>query len=486
MKIVLFFLIAGSTVVFGQTIPNIEWVKNYSDRDSIVNVPSAIDVNNNIYVTGYTFSGGSRSFTTIKYDPDGNLIWVNNYNGPVNGDDISHAIKIDPQGNIIVVGESEGNGTGKDFTTIKYDQNGNELWVNRFDGASSGNDYAYNTTFDLQGNIYVTGKTQGSSSFNAITIKYSPNGNQLWTSIYETSINSENIGIDIRGNFIYTFARIADVDAKTILFKINRNNGNLNNSLIFQGNGEHWIGNTFKIEGNRAALVGKYVDNNKSYYFTSSINTGNLSVNWTNFYDDYNGDAVAYDVCFNSQGNVIVTGTVNNSGIYEYHTVNYNGGNVNWINKVSTHSSFLNAHPSIVIDNFNHFYVCGEKFINTPDIYVYQISDGGNLTWEETYNGQQNGIDAAVDIVSAGNGILYIAAQTQNSSARFDYTTIKIAQTPVYFPIDVNDEAPNNLFAFFENNGQLLNSDGTLQTKCFSGRIIRNFNFLHPKSIFLL
>jgi|GEM_PF-4673779 len=61
-----------------QTIPNIEWVENFSERDSIVNVPSAIDANNNVYITGYTFTGGSRSFTTIKYDPNGNLLWVTN------------------------------------------------------------------------------------------------------------------------------------------------------------------------------------------------------------------------------------------------------------------------------------------------------------------------------------------------------------------------------------------------------------------------
>lgn len=451
-----------STFILSQTVPNIEWVENYSERDSIVNVPSAIDANNNVYITGYTFTGGSRSFTTIKYDQNGNLLWVKNYDGPPNGDDRSHAVKIDPQGNIVVVGESEGFGTGKDFTTIKYDQNGNELWVKRFDGAISGNDFAYNLDFDIAGNVYVTGKTQNTTNHNVITIKYSPIGVEEWTYISSSSLNSKSIDVIVKGNFVYTLSSQEDVNFKTELSKINKNTGILSSSIVYQGASESWKPNAFAIHNNTVAIVGEFDDGLKSYYYTSSINSLNLAINWTSFYDDYNADAVAYDVTFNSLGEIISTGTVKNGALYEYHTVNYSGGNESWINKVPTNSTFLNAHPSIAVDNYDHFYICGEKMGNTPDVYIYQISDGGNLTWEETYNGLQNGTDAAVDIVSAGNGVLYVAAQTQNSSAKFDYTTIKVAQTPVYFPIDVNNEEPNNLFSYFENNGQLLNSNGTL------------------------
>lgn len=461
VSLLLFYLIISSSVT-SQTVPNIEWVENYSERDSIVNVPSAIDANNNVYITGYTFTGGSRSFATIKYDPNGNLLWVKNYDGPPNGDDRSHAVKIDPLGNIVVVGESEGNGTGKDFTTIKYDQNGNELWVNRFDGAFGGDDFAYNLDFDLAGNVYVVGKTENANSFNALTIKYSSNGNEEWVNIHNSPFDSESIEVKVSGNSVLSLSRVEDTSYETILSKIHVNTGMTSNSAVFQGIGESWKSNSFKVNGNTAAIVGEYNDGLKSYYFTSSVNITNLSINWTSFYDDYNGEAVAYDVCFNSLGDIIVAGTVKNGAQYEYHTVNYSGGNENWVNKTSTNSTFLNAHPKIAVDNFDHFYVCGEKLENTTDVYIYQISDGGYLTWEEVYNGQQNGTDAAVDIVSAGNGELYVAAQTQNSSARFDYTTIKVAQTPVYFPFDVNNEEPNDLFAYFENNGQLLKSDGSL------------------------
>ena len=416
--------------------------------------------NNNVYITGYTFTGGSRSFTTIKYDPNGNLLWVQNYDGPPNGDDRSHAVKIDPQGNIVVVGESEGNGTGKDFTTAKYDQNGNELWVKRFDGAFGGDDFAYNLDFDFAGNVYVAGKTENTNNFNALTIKYSSNGNEEWTNIDNSTFDTESIDVKVSGNSVLSLLSGEDTGFETVLSKININTGILSNSTIFQGAGESWKPNSFKVNGNTVAIAGEYNDGMKSHYFTSSVNSATLSINWTSFYDDYNDEAIAYDVCFNSLGDIIVTGTVRNGSLYEYHTVNYSGGNENWVNKTSTNSTFLNAHPKIAVDNFDHFYVCGEKLENTTDVYIYQISDGGNLTWEEVYDGQQNGIDAAVDIVNAGNGVLYAAAQTQNSNAKFDYTTIKIAQTPVYFPVDVNDEEPNDLYAYFENKGQLLNSDG--------------------------
>ena len=75
----------------------------------------------NVYVTGYSWSGTERDYATIKYAPDGNELWVARYDGPGNDWDIASALAVDGSGNVYVTGYSW-SGTSLDYATIKYGQ----------------------------------------------------------------------------------------------------------------------------------------------------------------------------------------------------------------------------------------------------------------------------------------------------------------------------------------------------------------------------
>ena len=77
----------------------------------------------NLYVSGWSQGNGIRyDYATIKYDPDGDQLWVTRYDGPANGEDKACAVAVDSLGNLYVTGRSSGNSTFYDYTTVKYIQ----------------------------------------------------------------------------------------------------------------------------------------------------------------------------------------------------------------------------------------------------------------------------------------------------------------------------------------------------------------------------
>ncbi|MDZ4383950.1 MAG: DUF6531 domain-containing protein, partial [Nitrospirota bacterium] len=135
----------------------------------------SVDASGNVYVTGSSLGSGTYSdYATVKYDSNGNQMWVARYNGPGNNWDYAGAISVDATGNVYVTGWSPGSGTSSDYATVKYDSNGNQMWVARYNGPGNRDDYARAISIDVAGNVYVTGQIWDSGTdYDYATVKYS-------------------------------------------------------------------------------------------------------------------------------------------------------------------------------------------------------------------------------------------------------------------------------------------------------------------------
>ena len=133
-----------------------------------------IDFEGNIVVTGSYYQGSNnRNFYTLKYNPEGNLLWSAQYN-PYNKDDFAKSVATDKYGNIYVTGDSRNLASNNwDYATVSYNKFGAERWTIRYEGTGLADQVA-KVVCDTSGNVYVTGTSDPELSHgkDIVTVKY--------------------------------------------------------------------------------------------------------------------------------------------------------------------------------------------------------------------------------------------------------------------------------------------------------------------------
>ena len=150
------------------------WDEVYNGGAGSLDDPHAMirDAAGDLIVAGVQNS----DFMTAKFAGiNGKRAWTSNYDGPPGWYDSASCAAIGPGGVIVVSGFSDGTGTGWDVTTIGYDPaTGEELWVERFDGADNQPDEAHALVVSDQDDIYVTGYCYSfATNMDLLALRYS-------------------------------------------------------------------------------------------------------------------------------------------------------------------------------------------------------------------------------------------------------------------------------------------------------------------------
>jgi len=126
-----------------------------------------------VYVTGSSINGATSSdYITAKFDASGNRLWSARYNSPDSGYDSPTAIVVDESGYVYVTGSSRRGYYGDlTYATVKYSPDGIELWTARYQSG----EYLYLPSHMVahnSGNVYVGGYSG--------LVEYDNQGNQVW------------------------------------------------------------------------------------------------------------------------------------------------------------------------------------------------------------------------------------------------------------------------------------------------------------------
>jgi subtilisin family serine protease len=150
----------------------LEWIKTFDGGLEDVAKSIGVDDFGNVYIAGYSEKpNGGKDFVTIKYDTNGNEQWVKEF-GSGGGIHTAKAEKlaVTENGEVIVTG-SIAKEADKDFATVKYDADGDMKFVKEFDNNSEDDEAE---SIVVKGdNIYVSGTSKENGVKKNATVKYS-------------------------------------------------------------------------------------------------------------------------------------------------------------------------------------------------------------------------------------------------------------------------------------------------------------------------
>jgi hypothetical protein len=188
-----------------------QWTSRYNgpDNKNDKGAALAVDLLGNVYVTGESEGKTSGSdLLTVKYGPGGNQLWAATYNGPADGDDRGVSLALDRAGFIYVTGRSPGVGTGTNIATLKYSPAGDRLWAVRYSGPAGMGDVPSGLQVDDRG-VYVAGSTWYPGGLtDYLTLKYTHTGQLEWAAFYNGTSNGGDqataLALDRDGNLFVT------------------------------------------------------------------------------------------------------------------------------------------------------------------------------------------------------------------------------------------------------------------------------------------
>ncbi len=417
---ILFIILIGSlsTICYSQ-----QWTSGYQGHSFGDNLGTdnkaytiAAGDDGGVYVAGYSGSFMGSDLCAIKYNGNGDTLWTRFYHGLDTGENKAYAVIVDKLRNILVTGYIT-TSTGTDIITLKYDPDGNLLWHQIYNGTGNGDDKAYAITLDSYNNIYITGyATDSINEIGYITIRYDTNGFQRWAKFYTDAGHSAATSITmVRDQYVAVTGSSVNIssngDIVTILYDAFTGDQlwakalNKTDNIEAKGNAitSDNDGNVYVTGYTTTALTGKDIS------IIKYDNSGNIT--WDKEIDNLNFDDVGNSIGLSANNDILVTGTTATgmtAASDNYITLSYStNGDLEWSKNYNGPGGNKDVSNKMAVSTTeNAIYVTGssmsDSYTGSTDMFTvkYDISTGDVIDSSRISTSSANedvGYDIVVD-----------------------------------------------------------------------------------------
>ncbi|MBV6477523.1 MAG: hypothetical protein HGGPFJEG_00262 [Ignavibacteria bacterium] len=448
-----------------------QWMKKYAGSSSVEDAGKeiALDTSGNIYVSGKTNTGSGLQFIGIKYNSNGDSLWTRLYDFGTSLYEDAKAMVLDKDFNMIITGDCN----NLDMGTVKFSSSGILQWGRVFYAAQLIGDFTNSIVNDKNGNVYMAGKSRVSQNGDQFTlIKYNPEGIQVWYKSY---------GVQLFDNF--DAARAMTIDTAGYIYVTGTSVSRFNNLTMdyltfkFDTSGNQLWYATFNGGGNReddARAIA--TDNSGNIYVTGQSVGATLFGDyctvkysstgaklWERYYNGTgNGVDYAYDVTTDQSGNVYVTGQIAGNGSNDdIATVKYSStGTELWVQRFNGTGSGTDIANNVETDFAGNVYVSGSTYSTGTgynSILIKYGNDASGTLKCSKQESQNNG-----DIFESANAIkldsaksrIYLAGTWANDddgrktqfAAKYDTSGYRIYRSDVLYYLGGSETYSTGLY----------------------------------------
>ncbi len=351
------------------------------------------------------------------------------YSGTADGSDNATDIAVDSAGNAYVTGYVKNSGTDYDFVTIKYTPDGTNAWTKIYNSGDASCDYAMAIAVDANNIIAAGYSNTVASGFDGAVVKYNSAGTQLWATPYNYSGTSDDRFYDVAadaGGYIYAVGR---TDWNCLIVKYTPS-GDIAWAKTYKGTGEGYN-----------VLYKLAIDGSGNVYAcgeTAQTGTGQdcLVVKYSPdgillWAQTYNSAADNWDmlkgIAIDSAGDIYVTGSAETATDSNYVTMKYSPDGIrSWTSFYSGTTSGWDESYAIAINSDGGVIVTGysEGTTSGGDAVTVKYDPAtGEQVWLKRYNGPGNSTDFTESIATDGTGRIYVHGRSEDANST-DYLTI--------------------------------------------------------------
>lgn len=350
------------------------WAKTFGGTQNDVGLSLALDASGNIYIAGHFFgstdfdpgagvttltSNGDRDVFILKLDSDGEFLWAHSYGAAE--DDYGYALALDDNGNVFITGKFEG--------TIDFDPG---VGVN--DLTSNGNEDSFIQKLDSDGNFLWARSFGGSSNDNGLGISIDAGGNVYTTGKFVGTVDFDpgvgTLDLSTGGTSFDIYIQKLDTDGNLLWAKVmGATNWDIGNAIVTDANGYVYTTGYFHftVDFDPGAGTANLTASGEADVFVQKLDANGDFV-WARSMGSSAGDSYGLTIDIDANGNVYTAGEFRG-------TVDFDPGA-----GIAYHSSN-----------------------GLSDIYYQKLDTDGNFLWAETFGATSTEICNAITLDVNGN-----------------------------------------------------------------------------------
>lgn len=476
-----FFLTCFSS--FGQNhYINIEWGNNSGLIGSYHKTTSILDNDNNLIVASNLInSSGNSDVLVTKYSPEGIVLWQNQFNSSLSGED--YAVQLTTNNlNEIYIAAVFNMGNNSDFGVIKYSANGSLVFSNSWNNQNTnGMDIPTDIDIDDSNNVYLVGSTQTSNTLSDYSIiKFDTTGAFLWSSTYDyTNLHDAATSLIVKNNYLIVTGASASAlnnwDFATL--EVNTSNGVITNTnrTNFPGFGFDKAISLTIDSGQNIYITGAVESNNNMNIQTIKINS-NFNIEWIKYFDS-GAEDIAKDILIDSNGDILVAGISQNQlGGKDYLLLKYDqNGNEIWFRRTGSEENlYISSLEKMTISLNSDVLLSGSiNKLGSTEFLTVCYSQAGDLKFAERYDAGSQ-FNEANSIAIAGNsfyvsGVTVVNGDTLSTTLKY---TVNEKQSNIVTDENNISYNSNELIIRFDKSSINLN---TINDKHFVSGALSEF-----------